>query len=361
MPARRLLLLLIAACLLPLAGGCDEPVSENDPPPPPPPVNCPFCGEELPAGTDLRHRPLMVMIDNHPAARPQTGLTHACMVFEVLAEGGITRIVPVFVHGLPERVGPVRSARHYFLDLAVGLDALYTHAGQSPQAIVDLVKLRVADLNEFELEQAFWRDSVRKSPHNLYTSIPLLRSAAASRKGYRVTREETGSRWPYRCGVAGEQWEGEAGTGFEVTWPYSSGRNVVSFEWHAPAAPAGEGTDSGSGSDPGYYERSVNGQPHIDEETGEPLRATNVIVAYAKFWRIAGDTEGRLDADLTGTGRAVAYSSGRALEVTWRKAGRQSPLVFVDAAGELLWLPAGQTWILIVPRETQVKELEPAG
>ncbi len=341
----------LLACLLPLAQACDDVAVDDPPPPPPPPVYCPLCGEELPAGTDLSHRPLMVSIDNHPAARPQAGLTDACVVFEVLAEGGITRLLPVFVHGLTERVGPVRSARHYFLDLSEGLDALYTHAGQSPQAIVDLRKLKVPDLNEFELEEAFWRESERKAPHNLYTSIPMLRTVAPAKKGYRVVRDETGARWPYRWGQKGTEWKGEAKTGFELTWPYSSGRNKVGFQWQA------QSTTAPVPGDIGFYTRTVNGEPHIDQETQTQLTATNVIVAFAKFWRIPGDTEGRLDADLTGSGKAVVYSGGRALEVTWRKADRESPLVFVDEAGELLWLPAGQTWILFVPSGTEVTQL----
>lgn len=348
---------LLLALLIPLSA-CGDGDQANADPPPPPPVYCPLCGEELPAGTDLTLRPLMVMLDNHPDARPQAGLTEACLVIEALAEGGVTRIVPVFVHGLPERLGPVRSARHYFLDLALGLDALYAHCGQSPQASVDIGRLKVADLNEFALSSYFWRDSGRSSPHNLYTSVAKLRAAAASLK-LRATQSSNGFAWPYRTGDAGKNWYGEAGLGFELSWPYSSGRNVVSFRWQAPKiAP---GATAPAAGDIGYYERTVNGKPHIDEVSGEALRMTNVIVAYAPFWRIPGDTDGRLDADLTGSGKAVVYSGGKLLTVTWRKAERTSPLVFVDAAGEQLWLPAGQTWILVVPKESQVRPLVPAG
>jgi hypothetical protein len=300
----------------------------------------------------------MVMLDNHPDARPQAGLPEACLVFEALAEGGVTRIVPVFVHGSIERLGPVRSARHYFLDLALGLDALYAHCGQSPQASVDISKLKVADLNEFFFAEFFWRDLARPSPHNLYTSVAKLRAAAAS-KQMRLTQATAGSAWPYRTGDAGKAWKGEAGLGFEFSWPYSSGRNAISFRYRAPQ-PATGGTTPTAGAI-GYYERSVNGKPHTDEVTGAQIKATNVVIVYASFWRIEGDVDLRMDADLTGTGKAVVYSAGRVLQVTWRKAERTSPLVFVDQAGQQLWLPAGQTWILVVPKETQVKPLTAAG
>lgn len=332
--------------------GCNDstpvvgPNPPPPPPPPPPPVYCPCCGVELPHDTELGHRATLVMIDNHSGARPQTGIDQACLVFEMLAEGGITRLAPVYVHGTPELIGPVRSARHYFLDLAVGLDALYAHVGQSPQAAVDIKALRVADLNEFFHDAAYWRQPGKASPHNVYTSIIRLHEAASKAKLSVVRSGEV--RWPFALAGRTDEAKGSACTGVEVIWPYSSGKNVTGFDYR-PA----------TGLEPGRYERRVNGKPHIDEGTGEVMRAANVVIVYAKFTRVPGDTEGRLEAELTGSGKATVLRQGVSYEVTWRKSSRTSPLVLVDRDGRPVELDTGQTWIQIVPTGAEVKLLRP--
>jgi hypothetical protein len=112
----------------------------------------------------------------------------------------------------------------------------------------------------------------------------------------------------------------------------------------------------------GYYERRVNGQPHIDEGTGKAMQATNVVIVYGKFWPVPKDSEGRLDADLTGTGKATVLRQGVVYDLTWRKLTRSSPLVLVDAEGQPARLDPGQTWILVVPDSgATVRQLAPQG
>ena len=349
------MLWLVAILLGPALVACggdevaDGPGGPAAPPPPPPPVYCRYCGIELPAGSELDYRPVMVMIDNLSPARPQAGLTEACVVFELLAEGGITRLAPVYGHGAPDKVGPVRSARHYFLDLALGLDALYTHVGKSPQAGVDIGRLGVANLDAFGLDDHFWRESTRPAPHNLYTGLASLRDAAEA-KGYATRREATaGDRWPYTAGRPDPE-RGEAGDGFTLTWPYSRGGHQVSFVWE----PGADGV-------PGDYLRFEGDNPHLAEETGEQLRARSVVVAFAEFRRVPGDAEGRLDAQLTGEGEAVVFANGRSYAAGWLKAERSSPLVLLDADGEKLALDVGQTWILIAPHGAELRRHEPGG
>jgi len=330
------------------ATGCNStPVvvdPDPQPPPPPPKVPCPLCGELLPAGSDVSMRPILVLVDNHPSARPQAGLQEACLVFEMLAEGGITRLMPVYVHAKPERIGPVRSVRHYFLDLALGLDALIAHCGGSPQALEEVKKLGVATLNAFGLDDYYWRESARRMPHNLYTSVRNLLGAAVS-AGYRTTRTEGGTRWPFMSGkplASGLP----ACAGVEIRWPFNQAGYKVTMRWKP-------GQDEGS---PGMYERLINDQPHVDED-GNVLGGRNVVVAFARFWKIAGDPEGRLGADLTGEGRALVFSDGRQTEVRWRKSERSTPFVLVAQDGRPLELPGGQTWILIVPEQAEVSLL----
>lgn len=286
----------------------------------------------------------MVLLDNHPAGRPQSGVPGACLVFETLAEGGITRLAPVFAHAAPEHIGPVRSVRHYFLDLALGLDAFLAHSGQSPQAAVDIKKLNVADLNEFDLAEYYWRESARKSPHNLFTSAGLLRAAAA--KGRMRLDRGPASVWPYDVGAAPAAALPEAHS-IRVEWPFSANGHVTVFRWRAPA----------EGREYGLYERSVNGKLQLDAVSAEPLGGRTVVVLFAKMWRIAGDSEGRLDAQLTGQGKATVVSDGRLVQATWRKTSRTSPLELVGADKKRLILPPGQTWVLIVPEQTVVEVL----
>jgi hypothetical protein len=290
-------------------------------------------------------RPVLVMVDNHPSARPQAGLEDACVVIELLAEGGITRLTPVYLHASPERIGPVRSVRPYFLDLAMGLDGLLSHAGGSPDALAELKKLPVSSLNAFGFDSYYWRESARRMPHNLYTSVQNMRDAAA-RAGMRGDRDPAGSRWPYQVGktLAADR---PAAAGVEIKWPFNASGYKVTYKW-VPAAVQGEF---------GRYERFINGQPHTDQESGLTFGGRNVVIAFARFWRVPGDAEGRLDADLTGEGRALVLSDGRQMEVRWRKAERSTPFVLVDAEGRPVELPAGQTWFAIVPEQTEVKVL----
>ncbi|MDP2873022.1 MAG: DUF3048 domain-containing protein [Bacillota bacterium] len=320
---------------------------EPEPPVPPPPVLCGLCGAVVPPETALYRRPLLVLLDNHSAARPQAGIPAACLVFETLAEGGITRLAPVFAHAAPERIGPVRSARPYFLDLALGLDAFIAHAGQSPEAAADIENLKVASLNAFGFDDHYWRESARKAPHNLYTSDERLRAAAVKAR-LTLTRDAAAVRWPVDVGAAPAA-ELPAAPGLRVVWPFSSTGHVTVFRWRAAA----------EGEEYGRYERSVNDKPHLDEESGEILGGRNVAVLFAKMWRIAGDPEGRLDANFTGAGRAIVASDGRLIEAKWRKSTRASALELVDQNGERLELPPGQTWILIVPEQTVVEVLAP--
>ena len=116
-------------------------------------------------------RPIAVMIDNHKAALPQGGLNNAYMVYEIIVEGGESRLMALFKGQNLEKIGPVRSSRHYFLDYALENDAIYVHYGWSPQAQYDISNLGVNNINGIsESESSFWRVKDKRSPHNVATS-----------------------------------------------------------------------------------------------------------------------------------------------------------------------------------------------
>ena len=132
-------------------------------------------------------RPIAVMIDNHKGALPQGGLNNAYMVYEIIVEGGESRLMALFKGQDLEKIGPVRSARHYFLDYALENDAIYVHFGWSPQAESDISDLDVNNINGiFESETSFWRTRDKSAPHNVATSTEKILEIAET-KGYRQT------------------------------------------------------------------------------------------------------------------------------------------------------------------------------
>ena len=136
-------------------------------------------------------RPFAVMIDNHEDAWPHAGIQDAYMVYEIIVEGGETRLMALFKGANLEKIGPVRSARHYFIDYAMENDAIYVHFGQSPQAQSDIKKYSINDINGIaEDGTTFWRVKDKYAPHNAVTNTEKLLKSAQNKK-YRTTSDET--------------------------------------------------------------------------------------------------------------------------------------------------------------------------
>ena len=138
-------------------------------------------------------RPVAVMIDNDTAAsRPQMGLESAYMIYEIIVEGGSSRMMALFKKHDLEKVGPVRSSRHYFLDYALEHDAIYCHAGWSPKAQTDIRSLGVNNINGILGDDGniYWRDyTYDRTWHNLYTGVDKLFKKAENDKNYRTTTD----------------------------------------------------------------------------------------------------------------------------------------------------------------------------
>ncbi|UUZ92237.1 DUF3048 domain-containing protein [Paenibacillus sp. P25] len=166
-----------------------EPLPGGGETPPPAPAKAvyraPLTGLETPE--PVTRRPVMVMVNNHPAARPQSGLSQADLVYECLAEGEITRLVAIFQsRSFPDPIGPVRSIRPYFIELGKGFGALQVHAGGSPDGYAQLEREHIPELDEItNAGPSFWRESFRKAPHNLYTNLEKI-GAGAERRGRRA-------------------------------------------------------------------------------------------------------------------------------------------------------------------------------
>ena len=283
----------------------------------------------------LEVRPAVVMLDNHYGARPQAGLTDADHVYEILAEGRITRYMAVFQSGSPSPVGPVRSARPYFIDKALEYDAYYVHVGGSMQAMTDIINLNMADIDGLSSgANVFWRTRHKRIPHNMYSSAEAIRKES-KRKGYRQTGEFDGMLFNDELAAIG----GQACQYVKAVYKQPTSKDKVGYY-----------IEFTFNEESKKYERSVNGKAHIDENDKSRLTADNVIVQIAKHKVI--DNEGRRDVSLIGQGKGYFISNGEKLEITWTKADRYARTIYKDVNGDEIKFNPGQTWFQVVESET---------
>jgi hypothetical protein len=282
-------------------------------------------------GRDVANRrPIAVTIDNFaPDARPQAGLDRASLVFETLAEGGITRFMAVYLEQDANMIGPVRSTRLYFNSWAAGLGVIFGHDGGNVDALQQLPTFHsVYNEDANQVSGPFWRISTRVAPHNEYTSTTRLRSYAASHgastTGSAVSLPHKGDAPPgnrpahFTLNVQFSSPE------YNVTWQYEPLRND--------------------------YLRFMGGSPHTDAVTGNQLSAKNVIVMFTTETSAYDPyTPGSIHLATEGTGKATVYEDGTAIQGTWSKQSVESPLQWLDSSGRPIKLNRGNTWVEVVP------------
>jgi hypothetical protein len=283
----------------------------------------PFTG--LGSHERLDNRPVMVMINNHPKARPQSGLDKADIVYEVLAEGEVTRFLAIYQSQKPQVIGPVRSIRPYFIQIGAGFDAVLIHAGGSPDALETLARSDYSYVNEIANSRYFWRESFRKAPHNLYTNFELIGQAIKD-KGMRATSELP--YFPFLPADAAIT-QGEPAQKINVTFHPSY---KVSYSYDAATK---------------KYLRFTDGKPHLDLTTNRQLSATNLLVIASKH-RVL-DSEGRRQVDVVGPGDGYLFQQGKVRKVKWKRSGGVIRAYADAALTEELPLVPGNTWINIIP------------
>ncbi len=287
-------------------------------------------------------RPYAMMIDNHPDAYPQSGLNRASIVIEALAEYGITRYLAIFPADLTaddRPLGPVRSARIYFVQWAMGFGAFYAHAGGSPTGLAlaestnEIVNL---DALRGESSPYFFRieTAERFAPHNLYTTGAILAERAAA-ESQAYTRTDVGYR--YALPLPRDQ-RGPAAS--------------IAYYFLYDDAPVGWEYDP----DTNAYYRTRFGQVAIDEVTQAQLSTQNVVVIEVEEAPIEGDDKSRIDQKVVGTGKGVFYHDGLREEVTWSKASESAPLQILGSDGSEVFFTAGQIWISAVPSLDNISE-----
>ncbi|KUP09956.1 lipoprotein YerB [Bacillus coahuilensis m2-6] len=274
------------------------------------------------------NRPIAVTVNNHPKARPQSGLHKADIVYEMLAEGDVTRLVAVYQSTYPQLVGPVRSSRTYFIDIAKGFDSIYIAHGYSPDAKAILSSGEIDHLNGMQYDGTlFHRASDRQAPHNSYITFENILKGA-DKLGFETVAVPT----PLTFSEEGT--EGQNQQSFSVSY-YNNSDFTSQYQF-----------DSTTSS----YSRYNKGTQLIDKESQEPITLSNIFVIETDHEVV--DSVGRRDIDLTSGGSGYLFQNGFKLDVKWKN--ENGILIPYGEKGPLPFIP-GQTWVHIVPSLSSVQ------
>ena len=286
----------------------------------------------LPYDADKATRhPLAVSIENHPDARPQSGLIDASIVYEAITEGGITRFLAVYGPTDAKEVGPIRSARLFFMDWLKEYDAFFAHAGGNEDALANIDKYAIKDIPH--TEPYYYRDYKGRSvasEHTLYSSTDQLYNLAKS-KGYDTTKSDY---------------------------------TAMKFKTDGPADPAGKGVEINFSSesykvgwsfDPttNKYSRTLAGAPHTDRTTGNQITAKNIIIQTVdRTFQPTGSygSQNYVFKNI-GSGSAYVLEDGKVIKATWKKTSLTDRTKFTDETGAEISFDPGNTWYEIVPPE----------
>lgn len=280
-------------------------------------------------------RPIAVMIDNHSDAWPQAGLQNAYMVYEIIVEGGETRLMALFKGNDVEKIGPVRSARHYFIDYAMENDAIYVHFGQSPQAESDLKKYTINDINGIaEDGTTFWRVKDKSAPHNAVTSTQKILQSAQSKK-YRTTSNAESILHYVTNDVNLENGQDAIG----VTIPHSN-LQTVKYTYNEESK---------------IYERQARNKSQTDWTTGRPITTKNIIITFCDNYTLSDkENKGRQELKNIGTFDGYYITNGKSIKIKCIKNARDKKTVYQDLDGKVIDINDGNTFVNICPINSKV-------
>ena len=287
---------------------------------------------------DSKSRPFAVMINNHHDAWPQCGIQDAYLVYEIIAEGGITRMFALYKDQETAKIGSIRSARHYFIDYAEENDAIFVHWGGSPQAYSRIGSSDIEDIDGMALEgSVFFRDRTlkRNYEHTGFTSMEKLKEYA-DKQGYtRDTNKDLLLNYSVDE-ITLDKMDG-AKSAQEVLIDYSDYHNT-SYEY--------DETNK-------VYLRSMAGKPNVDLETGEQYTVKNIIVYSLKNYTLNdGEGKGRQELENLGTGEGYFITEGYAVPITWEKESHSGQTVYKYLDGKEITVNDGNTFIQIYPTTT---------
>lgn len=333
---KKRIIIVVAAVVLLLCGGFavyhffikDEPVkntiSKKEPtkkqPPAPTTVASSLTG--LQVAPEVNQNPVTaVMIENSPDARPQSGLNEAGVVFEAVAEGGITRFLTLWQDTQPENIGPVRSVRPYYVQWLAGFDAAVAHVGGSADALNLIKSQGIKDLDQFHNPGPYWRVSSKVAPHNMYSSIVKLRARQVE-KGWNKS-----------------EFTGFARKAKEAPSAAPTAR-TIDFNISSPLYNSHYDYDAATNT----YKRSEGGKAHTDANTSAQIDPKVVIGMVMPQGRNGIYTT----YNTIGSGTAYVFQDGGVTEGTWTKSSLKSNFTFKDANGNEIKLNPGRTWLTVV-------------
>lgn len=276
---------------------------------------------------DLAKRPILAaQIENSPDARPQSGLESAGVVFEAIAEGGITRFTAYWQEQSPPILGPIRSLRPYYIDWLLGFDANVVHVGGSTQAKKLIPQLGVKSL---DVSGAYYRASDRFAPHNAYANYNQLVDVMKRLNYYNEPNFTPLAR------KAPEPLEKPTASTIDIS--ISSGLFDVFYRYDKAC---------------NCYQRNQGGAPHKDRELGKTL--TPEVVVVLKIGHNVIDNVGHLGLDTIGSGQGWIFQDGGVTKITWKKSSRGAQITFTNSKKEPVALNPGQTWLTAIPTDKSV-------
>ena len=282
-----------------------------------------------------KSRPYAVMINNNHAAWPQCGIGDAYIVYEIVAEGGITRMMALYKDQDTAKIGSIRSARHYFIDYAMENDAIYVHFGQSPQAASDIKKYSINDINGISEDgSTFWRVKDKTAPHNAVTSMANLKKSAESKKFKTTSTEKSVLNY-----VTDEVNLEDGESAETITIPHSQ-LQTVKYEYD---------------SENKVYKRYARGVAQKDWDTKDAITIKNLIITYCDNYTLT-DTEnkGRQGLKNIGTFDGYYITNGKAIKIKCIKEARDSKTIYQDLQGNVIKVNDGNTFVNICPTDAKV-------
>jgi len=284
---------------------------------------------------ESKTRPIAVSINNNHAAWPLSGLQDAYIVYELIAEGGITRLLAFYKDANTTKIGSVRSARHYFLDYVLENDAIFVHFGQSPAAKEDLSQLNINNINGLYTSSPFKRDKSlgRASEHTAFTSISAIEKEV-SKKKYRSTTDNLLLKYkPTKVKLDKDK----VISATNVSLKYSS-YQTTSYKYNEEKM---------------VYELYMSNKLQKDLVTKEVYNVKNIITYQVNNKSL--DSKGRQDLENIGTGEGFFISNGEAIKIKWEKKNRKEKTKYMYEDGTEINVNDGNTWIHIVPTKGNIK------
>jgi hypothetical protein len=285
-----------------------------------------YTGEEVKKET-LDNIAILAIVENSLDARPQSGLNAADMVYETMAEGGIPRFIALFQKDSAQKVGPIRSARPYFLDISKEYNLPFAHCGGSQEALDKIKNENLMSMNEMTYTSTYWRDKERKAPHNLYTSTEKLRD---------LVKLKTFTKSPtVKLKFDKSYWDnGKLPPATAVVLKMNRLYNT-SYAYKD-----------------GFYLKSMDGKSSTNKEDNLPLAFKNIVVQITSI-KTQSD-ESHLDIALVGKGDGYVISNGKFSPMHWTKKDANSQTLLTDESGKELPLSPGKTWWNIIDKSTTV-------